>query len=267
MMRLQTFLARAGVASRRSSEAIINSARVAVNGHVVRERGISVDPEKDRVEVDGKAVSLIKKVYYILNKPKAVISTVKDRHASRTVIECLRQNSAGLYPVGRLDKDTTGIILLTNDGELTHLLTHPRFGVKKVYRARVDGFLSDEDAVKISGGVELEDGITSPCVIRILSRSKDDTDCEITIREGRKRQIRRMFAASGHDVMELKRVAFAGLELGDLGEGESRKLTGEEVALLRDASALVIASPDLVGTKQSKKGITSSPKSTIQGSS
>ena len=232
-MRLQTFLARAGAASRRSVEAIIISGRVTVNGQVVRERGHPVDPARDSIGLDGREVSAPQKVYYMVNKPKGVTSTVRDAHASRTVIDLLPPGSPRMYPVGRLDKLSTGIILLTNDGELTHRLTHPRFGVKKIYRARVKGVLTDADVERIAKGVELEDGLTAPCRVRIVSRSKDDTDCEIELHEGRKRQIRRVFAALGHDVIELKRISFGRLGLGDLNEGEFRKLTDDEIKLLK----------------------------------
>ena len=234
-MRLQTFLAHAGVASRRSAEGIIGSGRVAVNGQVVRDRSFSVAEGKDTVALDGKAISLVSKEYYILNKPKGVTSTVKDAYAARTVIELLPKDSGRLYPVGRLDRETTGLILLTNDGDLAYRLTHPRFEIKKIYRARVKGILREEEAHILAKGVELEDGVSAPAKIKVVSRTKDETVCDIEIHEGKKRQVRRMFAAVGHKALELKRTSFAGIKLGDLKEGESRRLTDEELKLLTGA--------------------------------
>ena len=232
-MRLQTFLAHAGVASRRSSEDIIGSGKVSVNGHIVRERSFPVTEGKDKVALDGKAVSLIPKAYYILNKPKGVTSTVKDAHAARTVMEFLPKGSGRLYPVGRLDRDTTGLILLTNDGDLAYRLTHPRFEVKKAYRATVKGILREEETRRLEKGVELEDGISAPAKVRVVSRTKDETVCDIEIHEGKKRQVRRMFDSVGHRVIELERASFAGIKLGSLKKGELRRLTDEELKLLR----------------------------------
>jgi pseudouridine synthase len=229
-MRLQTFLAAAGIASRRSAEALIRSGRVAVNGAIVRQKGYRVIPQSDTVFFDGKKVSAKAKLYYMMNKPKGVTSTVKDPYASKTVVDFAPKGAGRLYPIGRLDKDTTGLILLTNDGELAYRLTHPRFGVKKVYEATVKGALRPEELAALEKGIELEDGLTSPCRARVLSRRLERTICEIAIQEGRKRQIRRMFASLGHRVIELKRTSFAGIRLGDLKEGDVRPLAKREIS-------------------------------------
>ncbi len=233
-MRLQTFLAHAGISSRRSSADIIESGAVAVNGKVVLEKWHPVEPGVDRVTLYGKAVSTVSKLYYVLNKPRGVTSTVKDSHAKSAVVDLLPRKLGRLYPVGRLDKDTTGIILLTNDGELTHRLTHPRFAVAKVYVAKVKGRVLENELKKLSEGVRLEDGLTAPCRARILSFAEDTTVCEIEIREGKKRQVRRMFDSLGHRVLDLKRTFFAGIGLGDLEEGEFRKLSASEVEALKE---------------------------------
>ena len=232
-MRLQTFLAHAGISSRRSSSSIIGSGRVAVNGKVVREKGHPVKPGADKVTLDGKPISVVSKLYYAMNKPRGVTSTAKDAHAKSAIVDLLPRKLGRLYPVGRLDKDTTGLILLTNDGELTHRLTHPRFAVAKIYRAKVKGRVLEDELKRLSGGVSLEEGVTAPCNVKALSFAKEATVCEIEIREGKKRQVRRMFDAIGHKVLDLKRVSFASIGLGDLEEGEFRSLSADEVERLK----------------------------------
>ncbi len=231
-MRLQTYIAHAGVSSRRSAEALIRSGKVRVNGTVVFERGFAVNPARDTVELDGIALAAAKKEYYVMNKPKGVTSTVKDAHASRTVIECMPQGLGRLYPVGRLDRETTGVLVVTNDGGLVFRLTHPRFEVKKVYHATVEGTVSSGGLRRFARGIDLDDGPTSPCRIKVLSKGADKTAYEIEIHEGKKRQIRRMFDAIGHRVIDLKRTSFAGISLGRMREGEVRKLSAGEVAAL-----------------------------------
>jgi 23S rRNA pseudouridine2605 synthase len=227
-MRLGKFLAHAGVASRRAAEEVVRDGRVTVDGEVVTDPARDVDESK-RVEVDGRAVEQEPREVYALNKPAGVVSTARDTHGRPTVVQLVRSRLR-LYPVGRLDADTTGLILLTNDGELAERLTHPRYGVKKVYRARVQpGRLSPRALDALKKGVELEDGRTAPAQVRQLTGGV----VEITIREGKKRQVRRMLEAVGHRVVELERVAFGPLGLRGLEPGKSRRLTKAEVERLR----------------------------------
>lgn len=230
-MRLAKFLANAGIASRRASEDIVREGRVAVGGVVVRDPARSVGPE-DPVAVDGRPVSLPdERAVYMVNKPAGVLSTARDTHGRPTVVT-LVPGARRLYPVGRLDRDTTGLILLTDDGDLAHRLTHPRFEVPKTYRAVVAGGPVAQSALRaLRHGVELDDGPTAPARARLI---RPDT-LELTIREGRNRQVRRMCQAVGHPVRSLERVRFGPLELGKLDRGAYRRLTDREVQALAAA--------------------------------
>jgi 23S rRNA pseudouridine2605 synthase len=230
-MRLAKFLASAGVASRRAAEEIIRSGRVTVDGETV------TDPARDvtddhAVRVDGRHVSAgSDRVMYMLNKPAGVVSTASDPQGRPTVVSLI-PSPHRLYPVGRLDIDTTGLILLTNDGELAHRLTHPSFEVPRTYRARVQRPpVRDATLRQLRRGITLEDGPTAPARVR---RTAPDV-LEITIHEGRKRQVKRMCEAVGHPVRRLERVAFGPLTLGDLRPGAHRRLTGDELAALSPA--------------------------------
>jgi 23S rRNA pseudouridine2605 synthase len=227
-MRLAKYLASAGVASRRASEDIIRAGRVTVNGAPVRDPARDVGPA-DAVAVDGAAIELAgDRVVYAVNKPPGVVSTAHDPQGRRTVVE-LVDSPLRLYPVGRLDADTTGLILLTNDGALAHRLTHPSFEVKKTYWARVAGGPVGQRALsRLRRGVELEDGRTAPARVRAIELDR----LEITIHEGRNRQVRRMCEAVGYPVLSLIRVQFGPLSLGDLRPGSSRRLSSQEVAAL-----------------------------------
>jgi 23S rRNA pseudouridine2605 synthase len=231
-MRLAKFLAHAGVASRRAAEQLVFGGRVAVGGEVVRDPALDV-AEDAEVTVDGAPVGgAERRVIHALNKPAGVVSTAHDTHGRRTVVD-LVPSSARLYPVGRLDADTTGLILLTNDGELAHRLTHPSFEIPRVYRATVRRAPVRERALQaLREGVELEDGRTAPARVRRLAPNR----LEITIHEGRKRQVRRMCEAVGHRVIELERVAFGPLRLGRLEPGQHRRLTKAETDALRRAT-------------------------------
>jgi 23S rRNA pseudouridine2605 synthase len=231
-MRLAKYLARAGVASRRASEEIIRAARVSVNGSPVIDPARDVGPG-DTVALDGRAVSAVhERVVYALNKPAGVVSTARDPQGRPTVVSLVPQTER-LYPVGRLDIDTTGLILLTNQGELAHRLTHPSFEVEKTYRVLVGGPAVEERVLRaLSDGIELEDGRTAPARVRRVSA---DT-IEITIHEGRKRQVKRMCEAAGHPVKRLERIRFGPLELGDLPRGRWRKLSDPEIDALMAAS-------------------------------
>lgn len=242
--RLQKAIASAGVGSRRYCESLIASGRVAVNGKVVTQLGTKADPDKDTITVDGKTIQTDQEqLYVLLNKPVGYTSTRFDRFAEHTVMELVSAVQAYLYPVGRLDADTSGLLLLTNDGEFTQLLTHPSHEVEKTYRAVVRGRVSAVELGRLEMGIELEDGPTAPAAARLVSYSqeKNASKVEITIHEGRKRQVKRMFTALGHRVIELKRVRFGSLDLKGVKEGEYRFLTKREVAQLRKLA--VKASP------------------------
>ena len=232
-MRLAKYLASAGVASRRASEQIVRAGRVTVDGVTVADPARDVRPA-DAVAIDGRPVSPAhERVVYALNKPAGVVSTARDPQGRPTVVTMVPQTER-LYPVGRLDIDTTGLILLTNEGDLAHRLTHPSFEVEKTYRAVVGGPPVHEAALRaLRDGIELEEGRTAPARVERVSA---DT-LEITIHEGRKRQVKRMCEAVGHPVKQLERIAFGPLELADLPRGRWRKLSREEVERLTAAIA------------------------------
>jgi 23S rRNA pseudouridine2605 synthase len=230
-MRLAKFLAHAGVASRRAAEEIVREGRVSVDGEVVTDPARGVD-ESNAVALDGRRVEPEPHEVHALNKPAGVVSTARDTHGRPTVVQLVRSRRR-LYPVGRLDADTTGLILLTNDGELAERLTHPRYGVKKVYRARVQpARLSPRALEALKKGVELDDGRTAPA----QARQPASGMVELTIREGKKRQVRRMLEAVGHRVVSLERVAFGPLGLRGLEPGKSRQLSQREIERLRRAA-------------------------------
>jgi 23S rRNA pseudouridine2605 synthase len=231
-MRLQKFLAHAGVASRRASEEIIYSGRVTVDGRIVADPARDVT-EEDDVRVDGRSVTPVTEtVVYALNKPAGVVSTAQDTHRRQTVVELVPAEGRRLYPVGRLDAETTGLILLTDDGDLADLLTHPRYEVEKVYLADVAGGPVGPDTVEaLRSGVHLEDGPTLPAGVELLNPHL----LRITLREGRKRQVRRMLDAVDHPVLSLRRVKLGPLDVGRLQPGEWRILEAAEVAALRAA--------------------------------
>ena len=232
-MRLAKYLAHAGVASRRAAEQLVFAGRVTVGGEVVRDPARDVG-EADAIAVDGRGVALERRhVVFALNKPAGYVSTAKDPQGRPTVVSLIESRER-LYPVGRLDADSTGLLLLTNDGELAHRLTHPSFEVPRVYRAQVRNAPLREPALRrLREGVQLEDGMTAPATVRRLTPDR----LELTIHEGRKRQVRRMCEAVGHRVVRLERVAFGPLRLGDLPLGRHRRLTAAEVEALRRAAA------------------------------
>ena len=225
-MRLNAYLARSGVASRRAADDLIKSGRVLVNG-VPGQLGTHVEPG-DEVAVDGRPVSPQRLAYVLLHKPAGVLTTSRDTHGRPTVLDFVR-HPARVVPVGRLDADTTGALLLTNDGPLAHRLAHPRYGVEKVYEVEVEGDPSADVLRRLADGVELEDGRTAPARARRLAPGR----IELTLHEGRKHQVKRMCAAVGHPVRRLHRSRYAGLDLGTLDPGASRELTREEVSCLR----------------------------------
>ncbi len=232
-MRLQKFLAHAGVASRRASEQIIWDGRVTVGGALATDPARDVTAADD-VRVDGQSVRVADStVVFLVSKPAGVVSTAADTHGRRTVVELVPAGQRRLYPVGRLDVDTTGLILLTDDGELADLLTHPRYEVHKTYAVRVSGGPVGEDDLRaLRAGIELEDGLTLPAGIEQTSPGL----LRVTLREGRKRQVRRMFDAIGHPVRSLRRVQLGPLEIGALRDGEYRVLEPSEIQALRAAA-------------------------------
>jgi len=232
-MRLQRFLARAGVASRRGSEDLMTAGRVRVNGRVVTELGAKVDPRVDAVQVDGVPVTLASmRAYVVLNKPAGYVTTMNDPQGRPTVADLVPREPPGLFPVGRLDRDTTGLLLFTTDGDLAYRLLHPRYHVEKVYRARVEGRVGHGVAKRLAVGVELEDGVTAPARVEIIDAGPP-AQVDLAIREGRKRQVRRMFASVGHPVIALHRESFGPVTLGELEPGEYRDLTDDEVRALK----------------------------------
>jgi 23S rRNA pseudouridine2605 synthase len=225
-VRLNAYLARAGVASRRGADELIKAGRVTVNGEPGQLNSF-VDGEA-RVEVDGRPVARQELAYVLLHKPAGVVTTARDPQGRPTVVE-LVEHASRVVPVGRLDADTTGALLLTNDGELAHRLAHPRYGVEKTYVVDVEGEPSDEAIRALAEGVELDDGPTAPAKARRLGRSR----VELVLHQGRKHQVKRMLAEVGHPVVRLHRSRYAGLAVEGLGPGESRELTGPEVDSLR----------------------------------
>jgi 23S rRNA pseudouridine2605 synthase len=233
-MRLAKFIAQGGVASRRHAEDLVRSGRVLVDGVRVTDPARDVD-DRSEVSIDGRPISPEPMEHYLLNKPIGVVSTAHDPQGRPKVVD-LVSSDARLYPVGRLDAATRGLILLTNDGELANRLMHPRFEIEKAYRARVQGSVSKQALRRLRSGVELEDGRTWPAQVRVLESEPQTTLLEIVIHEGRKRQVRRMCEAVGHPVIELERTGYGPLTLAGLAPGESRRLTGEEVEQLRNRS-------------------------------
>ncbi|MEG0384427.1 MAG: pseudouridine synthase [Solibacillus sp.] len=235
MERLQKVIAYAGVASRRKAEQLIVEGKVKVNGKVIRELGTKV-ASSDTIEVEGVKLEKEDKVYFLLYKPRAYISAVTDDKGRNTVTDIFKKRvHQRIFPVGRLDYDTTGLLLLTNDGEFSNLMTHPKFKIDKTYIARVKGIPTKQGLMKLQSGIKLEDGKTAPAKVSMTSydEAAGKAICEITIHEGRNRQVRRMFEAIGTPVVKLKRERFAFLDLTGLVAGEYRELSKHEVKQLR----------------------------------
>lgn len=235
MVRLNKYLAGCGVASRRACDRLIADGKVMVNGRVEQRMGTRIDAFVDSVVVENQVLRPAgKAVYLLLNKPKGVVTTASDEKGRKTVLDLVRCRER-VFPVGRLDINTTGLLLLTNDGALAFHLTHPRFEVDKVYEAKLDRELDEPDRLQLEAGIRLEEGVTSPCQIYSPDK-RQKTQVRVTLHQGWKRQIRRMFDAVGYKVVELKRVKLASLDLADLLPGEYRSLTSVEVAQLTKES-------------------------------
>lgn len=233
--RLQKVIAQAGVASRRDAEELIKAGRVTVNGKIVSELGTKVDPRRTRVAVDGKPLKAEKYIYILLNKPKGVITALEDPRGRKTVASLVADIPERIYPVGRLDYNTEGLLIMTNDGDLTYGLTHPSHEIAKTYLAKVHGYPPEEKLDKLRVGIKLEDGVTAPAKINIVAidQEKELTTLEIVIFEGKNRQIRRMCEAIGYPVKNLKRIKFAFLTLEGLRRGQYRQLLTGEVEELK----------------------------------
>jgi len=238
-MRLHRFLARAGVAARRHCEALIRAGRVSVDGQVVQDPGFVVRPGQHRVEVDGRVVQPEAPVYVALHKPRGLLSAARDPRGRPTVVDWVRRTGGPrvrLYPVGRLDQDSEGLLLLTNDGDLAFALTHPSRGVEKAYRVWVRGRVAPQAVQALRHGVRLEDGWTAPARVRVVWTGPNRSVLELVLHEGRKRQVRRMCLAVGHPVLRLVRTRIGPLSLRDLAPGQWRYLSPEEVRRLRQAA-------------------------------
>ncbi|MCK9186106.1 rRNA pseudouridine synthase [Candidatus Gracilibacteria bacterium] len=229
-MRLNKFIAENSKYSRRKADILIKDKMVSINGKLADSLGMQIDPEKDKIEINGEKIIQKKeeKVYFALNKPMGFVTTREDRHAKRTVMELLPKIE-NLKPVGRLDKETEGLLLFSNDGDFIQRHTHPKYECKKKYHAIIEGFLTDDEKKKLEEGVILEDKKTYPAKIQRIRRDKNETELEIEIHEGRNKQVRNMFAMFRHNVKYLQRIETGTIKLGNLKLGEFRKLTKEEI--------------------------------------
>lgn len=234
MERLQKRIANSGYTSRRKAELLIEEGKVKVNGETVTELGTKVKTS-DTVEVEGIKLEQEDKLYILFYKPAQVITSVSDDKGRKVVTDYFKELDTRIYPVGRLDYDTSGLLLLTNDGDFTNLMTHPRYKIKKKYVVKLKGYLMREEVKALEKGVKLEDGVTQPATVKIKNQDKEKstTLVEITITEGRNRQVRRMFEYFGHEVSKLQRIEFGPLNLTGLNAGEGRVLTPHEVKTLR----------------------------------
>ena len=233
-MRLQKYLASCGVASRRNAEQIILEGRVSVNGEIIRILGTQVDEISDIVQVDGVTVKPESEKHYLAyNKPVGEVTTVSDPEGRATVMDRFCDYPVRLFPVGRLDYDSEGLLLLTNDGELMNQLLHPSFEIRKSYLIRVSGYVSEDEIRVLRKGVIIDGRLTAPAEVRSIRHDTFSTDLLVTIHEGRNRQVRKMIDAVGHKVLLLKRVRFGPILLGDLPSGMWRKLTEDEIKKLR----------------------------------
>lgn len=233
-MRINKYIAQAGICSRRKADELIANGNVKINGAVLKEPGYEVT-DGDKVEVNGTQISAKQKAEYVLiNKPLGMVTTVSDDKERLTVMDVVADIDARLFPVGRLDYNTSGALIMTNDGEMAYRLTHPKHEVYKTYRARVAGILSNEKAARLRKGMDIGGFVTSPAKVNIIKGTQHSTIVEISIHEGKNRQVRKMFAAVGNPVQELERIAIGEIRLGHLKPGHYRKLTREEVEYLKN---------------------------------
>ncbi|MGL4831070.1 MAG: pseudouridine synthase [Propionibacteriaceae bacterium] len=238
-IRLQKVLAQAGIASRRAAEIMIDKGRVEVNGAIVREQGLRVDPSRDTIRIDGARIPTARRhMYFVFNKPRGVVSTLDDPEGRPTLSDYLTKRKERLFHVGRLDTDTEGLLLLTNDGEFAHRMAHPSYKVKKVYLAEVEGFTHNDTLKRLEKGLHLDDGPVRPDKIKLVQRNDTRSLIEVTLHEGRNRIVRRMFDAVGHPVRRLSRTSIGPVWIGNLPLGELRELTREELGKLLDITEM-----------------------------
>jgi pseudouridine synthase len=235
--RIQKILSKAGIASRREAERMVLEGRVSVNGKVVGTLGFKADPFRDHIKVDGRLTHLEPKVILLLNKPRGYLSTVKDPKGRLTIMDLLKNVHWRIYPVGRLDFDAEGLLLLTNDGDLAHLLSHPRFSVPKTYLVKVAGVPEEKKLIRLKRGVMLEDGEAKAVSCSLVRQREKNSWVRVVVTEGRNRLVKRMFSAIGHTVLKLKRVEYGPIQLGDLPFGQFRYLKPEEIEKLRQISS------------------------------
>ncbi len=229
-MRLNKFLAQSGVASRRKCDELILEGKVKINGKVVKELGVDVNTQNDSVYFDGRRVKPVAtNVYFKLHKPKGYVTTASDDKDRKTVLSLMRNVQYRIFPIGRLDYDTEGLLLLTNDGELTNILTHPKNSVAKTYVANIEGVVTDEEIKQLSSGVDIGGYVTKPCSVILLDRDDKSTKLEISITEGKNRQVKKMIEAVGKNVAFLKRVSIGEIRLGGLARGEYKELNKKEM--------------------------------------
>lgn len=231
-MRLQKYMASCGVASRRKSEELIAQGKVTVNGELIDSPGHQVDPDIDVVEVDGRNISVEKKYYFLFNKPSNVLCTAGEARERKTVFDYFEDIDARLFTVGRLDYITSGLIIVTNDGELTNIITHPSNENEKEYTVRINGYLSDANIKTLSSSMNIDNYMTAPAKVSLMSRSNVSSAFNITIHEGRNRQIRKMVDTIDHRIVFLQRVRISNLTIDGLKEGTYRALTEEEISML-----------------------------------
>lgn len=236
-MRINKFIAASGVASRRKAESLVLEGRIRVNGEVIQDLSYQVDEENDRVTFDSEEISVRneKPVYIMINKPEGYITSVKDQFGRKSVSDLVSDIKERIYPVGRLDYETSGLLIMTNDGDLTYKITHPKHEMDKVYIASVRGMISQEEKHNFENGLKIEDYITSKAKLKVIKYDKDKnySVCKVTIHEGKNRQVRKMFQAINHPTMNLKRVQVGKINIGDLEIGKYRELTRDEVDYLK----------------------------------
>jgi len=237
-MQLNKYIALSGVTSRRKANILIKEGKITVNGTIITEMGVTVKPETDKIELNNEVLQIPSKYRYILlNKPEKVITSFTDQRKRTLVVDCINVKER-IYPVGRLDYDTTGVLLLTNDGDLTYRLAHPKFEIDKIYEVLVHGYITNNDIQKLKSGVDIGNGNTVNGEAKIINRNSEKSLIEIVIHEGKKRQIKRMMKSLNHPVIKLTRTVFAGLTTEGLQEGEWRELKPEEVTMLYQKTGL-----------------------------
>lgn len=234
MERLQKLIAQSGFCSRRKAEELISEGRVKVNGKVVTELGTKADVE-DIISVDGKKINMERKVYILMNKPRNVVCSAKDDRGRKTVVDLIEGVGERIYPIGRLDFDTTGVLLLTNDGDITNKLIHPSKEIDKTYRVTIEGFANEDQLERIRRGIKLDGVMTSEAIVEVskINKEKRKSIINITIHEGKNHQVKRMFNTVGLKVVKLNRIEFAGFKVGGLKEGQYRLLTNKEITELK----------------------------------